>query len=370
MNVLIACDKFKGSLSAIDVCNAVHRGLEHNYPNADYHLHPMADGGDGSLLVLEQYLDTTRHTVDTIDPLGRPIKASYLVDRDTAYIELAEASGITLLKEGEKNPLITSTVGTGVLVQDAIDKAYKKIIFLLGGSCTNDAGLGIAHAIGFEFIDDNGKAIIPTGGNLQDIKVILPPDNLQDIRFSILSDVTNPFYGPTGAAQVYARQKGADDQMVAYLDEGLQYIADFFIAEYQIDVQSIPGSGSAGGIAGGLHALLGAEILNGFDQLAEISQLDHKIANADLIISGEGKLDLQSLDGKVIGKMAALCKAYKKPFIAMVGSNELTQIQLQEQSIEQVLSIMDVADNLEDGIINTAVYIEQLSRSIINNFTA
>lgn len=365
IKILLACDKFKGSISAIEVCNAVRSGMKRHYPHAEYLSHPMADGGDGSLAILKEHLGSELTTIDTIDPLSRNIKASYLIHEDSAYIELAEASGIALLKEAEKNVMITSTHGTGRLILDAITKGVQHVVLLLGGSCTNDAGLGIAHALGFKFYDATDSEINPKGQDLIKIKRIEKPKKDLGVSFELYCDVTNPFYGPHGAAYIYGRQKGANDVQIDLLDKGLQNIHNIIKTTYQIDLQNVPGSGSAGGIGGGLHALLSAKISKGFDQLSKLTQLEEKIKNADIIITGEGRLDLQSLDGKVIGKMAHLCRHYNKKLIAVVGMNELTIEVLKAQNIEQVLAVMDYAKNAEDAMYNAKSYLESMGEKIV-----
>lgn len=364
MKILLACDKFKGSASALEVCTAVLTGLQIQYPNVDYHLHPMADGGDGSLAILKEYLQAKTITVHTIDPLSRNIKAAYLIHHHTAYIELAEASGIARLNDTEKNVMITNTIGTGKLILDAIARGVNHIVLLLGGSCTNDAGLGIAAALGFKFYNEQNVELLPTGQNLINIKRIIKPIKDLGASFELYCDVINPFYGTQGAAHVYARQKGANDLQIDILDEGLRNIHKIIKETYQIDLQKVLGSGSAGGIGGGLHALLSAKISNGFDQLSSLTHLEDKIQQSDIVITGEGKLDRQSLDGKVIGKMAQLCKKYNKKLVAIVGINELTTTELHTQGIDQVLAVMDYAQSAEDGISKALKYLEQMGEEI------
>lgn len=365
MNILIACDKFKGSLSALDVCRTIQYGMEKSYPDSKFYLHPMADGGDGSLAVIEQFIDSKRIQMETIDPLGRPIQASYLLTSDTAYIELAEASGIARIVKSERNPFITTTLGTGKLLKDALEKGVKKVVLLIGGSSTNEMGLGIAKELGFIFLDKQGKELIPTGGNLQDINLILSSNYSFGVDIEIWCDVTNPLYGPTGAAYVYAPQKGANTaEKVQQLDNGLQHVAQIIREQFGRDISQIPGGGAAGGIGAGFVGLFDAKIVNGFDALSALSGLETKIKEAHQVITGEGRLDSQSLDGKVIGKIAELCQKYEKPLTAVVGQNELDAQQAQNTGIKAIYSIMGLAPNEETAIREAKSYLLNLAREL------
>ena len=376
MKVLLCPDKFKGSLSAMQVCKAIAAGLAKSQPQAETVFHPMADGGDGSLEILATHLNLQPKTITTTDPLGRPINATYFTSTDAAFIELASASGLVLLKNGERNPLITSSFGSGKMMADALANGFQKIYLFLGGSATNDAGMGIAAALGCQFLDKNGELLEPTGGNLPKVKNIqfdklggnfkLPPNLLPPNarpNITLLCDVTNPLFGPNGAAHVYARQKGATDEQVAHLDDGLRHFSQILLKETGVEVGALPGSGAAGGIAASLVALFGAKLENGFATIAELTGLEKQIQLADCVITGEGKLDSQSLQGKVVDGVAALCRKHGKPLVLFVGKNELTATELQELGAKQVFSISERATGLEDAMRNGAGYLEEMAAS-------
>jgi len=278
MTILIACDKFKNSLSAVKVCTAIANGLNHKSANLEILIHPMADGGDGTLAVLKEHIELHTHKIQTINPVNKNIQASYASFGNTAYIELAKASGIELLKKEELNPMITTTIGTGYLVKDAIISGFENIVISIGGSCTTDAGLGIAHALGFSFLNSSGDELVPSGGNLSQITSIIKPAETFNCQFTILCDVDNPLFGPNGAAYVFGPQKGATEDLVKALDEGLQHIAKLIQSFNDKTIGSIKGGGAAGGISAGLYGLLDADIKSGFDYLSSLSKLEEKIA--------------------------------------------------------------------------------------------
>lgn len=364
MKILIAPDKFKGSLTAHQVCDAITNGILMRHPEATITSLPLADGGDGSLELLSSALDLKPRTVITEDPIGRQIQATYYTSKSEAFIEVSTASGIVLLEKHERNPLFTSTFGTGILIRDAIQNGCKKINLFLGGSATNDAGLGIASALGIQFFDKNSCILEPTGKNLERIQSFDESRTIPGLsvtQLNILVDVNNPLYGPNGAAQVYAPQKGANEETVKYLDQGLRQFASIILRQKNIDVARIKGGGSAGGIAAGLVGLFGASIESGFEMIAKLLKLEDVILSNDLVISGEGKLDEQTLEGKVISGLAALCKKHAKPLHLLVGANQLNQSNSASLQIESVRSVLDIARSQEDAMTNGASYLTQLA---------
>ena len=230
VHVLISPDKFKGSLSASQVCDALEKGIKKCRPKTVFTKMPLADGGEGTLDVIHQLHGGTWVSVDTFDPLMRPIQADYLflADQKTAYIEMARASGLALLNAKERNPLKTTTFGTGILIADALERGATHIILTIGGSATNDAGIGMAAALGWKFLDANGLILSPIGENLLQIASIESPSLAYTCTFTVVTDVTNPLAGPTGAAHVFARQKGANATSIKQLDKGLNNVASFF----------------------------------------------------------------------------------------------------------------------------------------------
>ncbi|MCF8245835.1 MAG: glycerate kinase [Saprospiraceae bacterium] len=363
MKILLCPDKFKGSLSAQEVCRAIDFGLKKSQPQAETTFHPMADGGDGSLEILSAHLNLQPQNVVTTDPLGREITARYFTSADAAFIEVASASGLVLLKNEERNPLLTSTFGTGTLMADALAKGFQNIYLFLGGSATNDAGMGIAAALGCQFLDENGQPLEPIGGNLPKVQSIKSSQlfDFQKIKMTLLCDVTNPLFGPNGAAHVYARQKGATEEQVEYLDHGLRHFSGILQKHSGTDVGNLPGSGAAGGIGASLSALFRAEMAGGFGVISELTGLEKQIQSTDLVISGEGKLDQQSLQGKVVSGVAGLCKKHGKPLVLFVGANDLDEKKLHSLGAHQVFSITEKARDLEDAMANGEVYLTALA---------
>ena len=366
MKILIAPDKFKGSLSALEVCQAIEKGIKKKGKDLEVIIHPMADGGDGSLLVLKDYLSLSPQEILTVDPIGREISARYFTSSEAAFIEVASASGLVLLSQEERDPMKTSTFGTGIMIADAIAKGFRQVYLFLGGSATNDAGMGIASALGCQFLDEQKEIVKPIGGNLQQVKYIeaRPHFDFKNINLTLLCDVINPLFGRNGAAHIYAAQKGASPEQIEYLDEGLKNVSQVLQRQTGIDVSHLPGSGAAGGIGGGLVALFAARIEKGFDVIADLTDLENRIKEADYVISGEGKLDEQSLQGKVIDGMARLCAMHGKALALMVGKNDLSQENVMALDTSPVLSIFERAINLTDAMSNGAKYLEEMAAAL------
>ena len=364
MNILIACDKFKNSLSASEVCDALANGIKQSHPTAKIIKCPMADGGDGTIQLLQDTLDLKRVDIKSVDPLGRAIDTHYSIAPDIAYIELAEASGIARLQHDELDPLNAHAFGTGQIIQHAISHGIRKIVLGIGGSASTECGLSIAYSMGWSFLDDQGQSIIPTGGNLMDIIAIEPPTEKPEIELTVLCDVDNPLYGTNGAAYIYGPQKGASKSQVALLDSGLRHIASLIKTTTGVDISSLRGGGAAGGVAAGLYGLMDAQVVSGFDYLSSLLHLDHQIIRADLIITGEGRLDEQSLSGKVVGSIAELCLQYNKPLYAVVGENRLSSEQLESLGINKVYPIIELAVDLEDSMRNVEEYLGDVRISI------
>jgi len=325
---------------------------------------PLADGGDGTLTILEEYLNANKINLKSIDALGRPIEAYYLLLNNVAYIELAIASGLTHLKKEERNPLKTSNAGTGLLIKDALKKGAKKIVLCLGGSATTEAGLSIASELGYQFYSKDGKTVEPKGKTLLEIVDYKKPSNLNEFEFEILCDVNNPLYGRNGAAYVYGPQKGADKKTVELLDKGLQHIATLINKKEGIDINTFAGAGAAGGIAGGLLGLFDANLISGFDFLNDLVGLEEQVKQSDLIITGEGNFDASSLQGKVIGNIIELCIKYEKPLVVFAGSCTLSKDDINALPIDSIKIVSEVAKDLKDSIENAAFYLKNLGAGI------
>ncbi len=325
MKVLIAPDKFKGTLTALQVCHAVEEGLS-GMPDAPEIIRlPLADGGEGSLAALWEPLSLNRVTLTVRDPLLRPVPAFYGRAGESAYIEMAVASGLQLLTKEERDPLKTSSFGTGQLIADALEKGARNIYLFAGGSATNDAGLGMAAALGYRFTDSGGRELPPVGASLAHLAHIHPPvrNRPGNSRFFLLVDVDSPLHGATGAARVYAAQKGADAAAVERLERGLRRFAQVAEKAFGRRVARIPGSGAAGGLGAGAMLFLNAQAGSGVERILEWSAFDEHLGVCDMVISGEGRLDEQSLRGKVVHGVARRCRRMKKPLALICGRSLL-----------------------------------------------
>ncbi|MCW3788704.1 glycerate kinase [Plebeiibacterium sediminum] len=364
--IVIAPDKFKGSLSGIEFCNIVEYVLQKKCKHIDIKKLPLADGGDGTVEVLNYYLKGDIKEVEVAGPLHHKVLASYYYsnEKNVAFIEMAEASGLKLLNINDFNPLMTSTFGTGELILDAINQGAKHIILGIGGSATNDAGIGMAKALGFRFLDSNGMDLKGTGEDLIKISSIDSSNinsKLKEVKFDIACDVNNPLFGPNGAAYIYAPQKGADLKTVKELDQGLQNFNHIAITQFNKDLQSIPGAGAAGGLGAGCILFLNATLKSGIDLIKDIAQFNKHIINADWIITGEGKLDNQTLSGKVI---SGIFKSLTKQKVAIFcGINALSSNYISDKKIDYVSDISTLAKNTSDSIANASKYLKIITKA-------
>lgn len=366
MKIVLAPDKYKGSLTGLEFCNAVAEGIYAVIPHAEIVKLPLADGGDGTIEILEYHLDGKRIQLNVNDPLFRKIKASYLFIEATAtaFIEMAEASGMVLLKPEEQNCFQTTTFGTGELIKDAIDKGATTIILGIGGSATNDCGIGMATALGYRFLDASEKEIIPIGKNLINIRTIDASNvnkALNNITFKVACDVTNYLYGKDGAAFVYAHQKGASDAEVKLLNKGLVHFSNIINNYFKIDLQKIKGTGAAGGMGAGSLTFLNAELLSGIDLVKELLNFDHLIQDADWIVTGEGKLDSQTLSGKTIHGVLTSAKKFNIPVAALCGNILLSKNRLKDFGISYSSSMLDQALNIDDAMKNSNSYLKNMA---------
>ena len=369
MKIIVAPDKFKGSLTSMQACECIRDGILQADKNADIKIFPMADGGDGFADVMKYYLQTRRVQCKTVDPLMRNISASYELDatNKTAIIELAAASGLLLLKEEERNPLHTSTYGTGLLINHAIDNGAKKIILGIGGSATNDAGIGILAALGFVFKDEKDKTVKPVGENLSYIKSVTVPASLPAVEFIIACDVINILFGKEGAAFIYASQKGADEKAVQFLNEGLKHFASVIKAQTGKDIANFPGSGAAGGVAAGLAAYFNIQIESGAKLITAISGIEKHLQDADMIITGEGKLDYQSSKGKVIHQMVSIGKKHNIPVIALCGEVCINESEIKEMELYAAHSLINQNTSKEKAIKKAAALLQLAAASLFIN---
>jgi len=369
MKILLAPDKFKGSLSAYAVCDALRTSLERlNIEDLEVIAKPLADGGDGSLAVLANYLDCETVELEVNDPLMRPIIAQYLRSNNTAYIEMARASGLVLLEDEEKNCLYTTSYGTGQMIADAIEKGANEIYLFIGGSATNDGGIGIASALGYDFFDDWGNLLKPIGENLPLISKIDDSQvsfDSETVMFRVVCDVDNPLYGKNGAAHIYAYQKGANADEVNLLDNGLRMLATQLKIHNYPDIAETPGAGAAGGTGGGMIAFLGATLISGIDTFFEITQFEKSLKKCDLVITGEGKIDEQSLQGKVIKGVSHLADKHGIPVIAVCGMSE--ENIAGKLGLRAIYDVMNYSDSLKDAMENAREKLERIGEDISKN---
>ena len=327
MKIVIASDSFKGSLSSTEVAQAATRGIQAVYPECEVVAVNVADGGEGTVEAIVEALGGEIVTTIVSDPLGRPIQVRYGIAGEKAIIEMAAASGLPLLLPEERNPWLTSTYGTGEMIMDAIRRGCRQFLVGIGGSATNDAGTGMLQALGFKFYDFNGKEITDCrGGRLHDIADLddsFVPKVVREAQFIVACDVDTPFCGPEGAAPVFAPQKGADTEMVNKLDIGMASFAKVIEAQYGINIVPMAGAGAAGGMGGGFRAFLNAILLRGIEMVLDAIRFDQTIQGADLIITGEGKIDFQTVKGKTAAGVLARAKKQGIPVVAIGGCVEM-----------------------------------------------
>lgn len=350
LKILVCPDKFKSSLTSREACNAIEAGLTAD--GFEVITFPLADGGEGTSEILLFHTRGHKISLQVHDPLFRTITASYGISSDgvTAFIDMSAASGLHLLNAGERNAMHTTTLGTGELVADAINRGVTNIILGIGGSATNDGGIGAASALGYEFLDEEGIAISPVGaelGRIRNIRRNKINPYLRKIHFTAICDVDNPLTGTYGAAHVYAPQKGATPQQVQQLDAGLENLADVIHKDIGVDIERAPGAGAGGGFGGGAMAFFNASLRRGVDVVFEVTDLETHLRQADVIITGEGKIDNQTLHGKLVAGITALASKYAKRVLVVAGKNDLDQNEIKEAGIEKVFALSDYVSETE-----------------------
>lgn len=323
MKAVIAIDSLKGSLSSVQAGSAAAEGIHRVYSDAQIDIFPIADGGEGTVDALVTGLKGKKQTVSAMDPLGRPIVCEYgILPNGTAVIEMSCAAGITLITKEERNPLHTTTYGVGEVIRDAIARGCRNFVIGIGGSATNDGGIGMLQALGFGILDAAGKPVSMGGKGLQEITAITTENALPELkqcRFQIACDVTNPLCGSHGCSAVYGPQKGATPEMVAQMDTWLQNYADIVKTVLPHSDQNMPGAGAAGGIGFAFAAFLNGKLVSGIDLILREIDIETHIQAADIVITGEGRLDAQTVMGKAPIGIAKIAKKYQKPVIAFSG---------------------------------------------------
>lgn len=371
MKIVIAPDSFKHSLSAVQVAAAISNGIRSVHPEADIVQLPVADGGEGTVEALTTATGGKKISIETYDPLMRPITATYgFIDSTTAVIEMAAASGLELLQKGEENPLKTSTYGTGLLMLDAIKKGARKIITGVGGSATNDAGAGMARAMGALLMDKNGNELEGNGESLQHLHQVhleTLRKNIQNTTFVTAVDVDNPLLGPSGATYVYGGQKGADENTKKILEKSLTRFAEVMEGQTGKPFRDMPGAGAAGGMAAGMVSFLDAELKNGFTLISELCRLEETIKTADLVITGEGKLDEQTAYGKTPYGVAKLAQKHNKPVIAFAGALGNNYQKLLGTSFTNIYPIAEKPVALEEALSEASQLLERAASRMMRS---
>ena len=363
MKIVIAPDSFKGSLTALQVAEAIEVGLRRALPDAVIEKIPMADGGEGTVQSLVDATGGQILTAQVLDPLGNSINAQYgvLGDGVTAVIEMAAASGLTLIPEDKRDPRVTTTYGTGELIRAALSHGCRKLIIGIGGSATNDGGAGMAQALGAKLLTTDGEQIKPGGGSLATLDSIdlseLDP-RIAETETVVACDVNNPLTGEQGASHVYGPQKGATPEMIEVLDANLAHFDKTVQRDLSKSVRNVPGAGAAGGLGAGLMAFLNASLKSGIDIVTEATQLSERFAGADLVITGEGQINFQTVFGKTPVGVAKVAKTHNIPVIAIAGSITNDSNGVYDAGIDAMIDIVPEPMSLEKAIKNATPLIE------------
>lgn len=357
MKIVFASDSFKGSLSSGKICEILERTSNKIFPNAETQGVWVADGGEGTLDAVLKERKGEKVTVEVHNPLFERTEASYaLFDGKEALIEMASASGLTLIEKDKRNPLKTTSFGTGELIRDAIDRGCKKIILAIGGSATNDGGMGAMSALGFKFLDRFGNVLRGTGEELEKtakIEIAQGKKLIEGVEFQVMCDVTNPLLGENGSSYVFAPQKGADSQCVNTLERGMEIYSHAVKEAVGKDFSQKPGAGAAGGMGFALMAFLGAQIKSGIDTVLDLIDFDEKIKSVSLVITGEGRMDGQSVCGKVPYGVGMRCRKYNIPCVAVVGGLLEGYEKIYDSGIKSVITTINGEMSLEYAIENS-----------------
>ena len=355
MKIVLALNSFKDSCNSIQANETLKKGLIQHFNKKDITVFPLFDGGDGSVDGLKYHLGFRKIKMDSINALGQPIPSNYLLDtvENIAYIELAQASGISIIGKENNNVLQANTEGTGRLIRHAIKRGVSKIVLLIGGSATNDAGMGALHALGIKFLDNNGKKLPPYPNQMHKINKIDTSGRLDaGIPIEIWSDVTNPFTGIKGAVSFFSPQKGASKKDQIILEKGMDNFSRVIRRLYDIDLNKVSGAGAAGGIGAGFYSILGSTITQCTINIFRMLRVSECIKSHDIILTGEGCLDIQSMYGKLVHGICMEANKLNKPVIGICGSNKLSYLELKNLGLTSVFSIVQGPCTLEYAIKN------------------
>ncbi|MGV4276673.1 glycerate kinase [Citrobacter farmeri] len=369
MKIVIAPDSYKESLSALEVANAIEQGFREIWPDADYVKIPVADGGEGTVEAMVEATTGRIVEVDVTGPLGEPVTAFYGLSGDarTAFIEMAAASGLEQVPVTLRDPLKTTSWGTGELIRHALDVGVDHIIIGLGGSATNDGGAGMVQALGAKLLDAQQNDIGQGGAALEalsQIDISQLDKRLAACRIEVACDVTNPLTGKEGASAVFGPQKGATAETIDRLDTALAHYAQIIARDLKVDVLELAGGGAAGGMGAALYAFCGAQLRRGIEIVTDALQLDACVADADLVITGEGRIDSQTIHGKVPVGVAKVAKRYHKPVIGIAGSLTADVGIVHEHGLDAVFSVIYTVCTLDDALKNAAENVRMTARNV------
>ena len=369
MKIVIAPDSYKESLSALEVAQAVEAGFRQVFPDADYVLVPVADGGEGTVDAMVAATGGRKETVTVSGPLGEPVEAFYGLtgDGDTAVIEMAAASGLALVPPDRRNPLLTNSRGTGELIRAALDAGARRFILGIGGSATNDGGAGMVQALGARLLDLEGRELDGSGGDLarlERIDVSALDPRLAECRIEVACDVDNPLTGARGASAVFGPQKGATPEMVQALDANLARLARIVGRDLGVAVDTVPGAGAAGGMGAAMLAFFGATLKPGIEIVTAAVDLDTHVRDADLVITGEGRIDFQTVHGKTPIGVARVAKRHGKPVIGIAGSLGADVGVVHAHGIDAVFSVLGKPCTLDEALRDAAANVELTARNV------
>ena len=371
MKILIIPDSFKGCLSAKQVANAIEKGILDIFPDVEVEKLPFSDGGEGAIDILAAKNLGSLITIKTENALGKKMKAKYLLfnNKKSAWIELSQASGIMHINENQRNILRASTYGTGLLIKHALDSGCQEIILGVGGSATNDAASGIFQALGGSLLDIKKKQIEKGGAELSRLTSIIDPKINRSVTWKIACDVVNPLIGENGASAIYGPQKGASEDEIEILENSLLNFSKVIKKHFGRSISKIKGGGAAGGVAAGMFGFFNAKLFSGFTILSEIFNLESQIKSADLIFTGEGKIDSQSLNGKLVGKLGGMAKENKIPIICLVGSKEKgLDERFYENGLTKVFSIQKERMTIEESKSNASQLLSETAGKVLGQY--
>ncbi|APG16642.1 glycerate kinase [Kosakonia radicincitans DSM 16656] len=369
MKIVIAPDSYKESLSALEVATAIERGFREIFPSAEYIKIPVADGGEGTVEAMVAATNGRIVKVAVKGPLGEQAEGFYGIsgDEQSAFIEMAAASGLEMVPPAKRDPLITTSWGTGELIRHALDAGVKHIIIGIGGSATNDGGAGMVQALGAKLLDEQDRQIAPGGAALESLARIDLREldkRLAGCRIEVACDVTNPLTGEAGASAVFGPQKGATPEMIARLDKALEHYAEIIARDLDIDVLNLAGGGAAGGMGAALYAFCGAELRQGIEIVTDALALDKHVRGADLVITGEGRIDSQTVHGKVPVGVAKVAKRYNIPVIGIAGSLTADVGVVHDHGIDAVFSVLYTICTLEKALENAGENVRMTARNV------